>query len=273
MKKKDYENMSDAEFNRLNDELNRKKRSRKGIRNCLIFFAVIVVAFIIFGSGGDDADTSANSTTNTTTSNSSTTNKANTSTTPKTETKKEPETIVYETELTDGNYTCGIDFPAGRYNITAIAGSGNVSSSNMFSGGLNETMAAVADDMYITEFKNAKFENDDVLRVFNGVTIRIYSTAADATPLKKRVQPNTETITLTSGYYISGDDFPAGVYDVIATEGSGNVSSDNMFDGGLNATMGVEKDNFYENEYKNIELPKGIEIKVSGLTIDLVPSK
>jgi hypothetical protein len=43
-KLKDYERMSDEEFNRLNDELNRKKRSGKGIRNCMIFFAVIVVA-------------------------------------------------------------------------------------------------------------------------------------------------------------------------------------------------------------------------------------
>lgn len=272
MKRKDFENMSDAEFNQLNEELNRKKRSGKGIRNCLIFFAVIVVAFIVFG-GNDDTDTTTSTTTNTTTNPATTTNKNTTTTTPKTETKKEPETIVYETKLTDGNYTAGIDFPAGRYTITAIDGSGNVSSSNMYDGGLNETMAAVADDMYITEFKNATFEDGDILEIKNGVTIKIHSNKADATPLKKRVQPNTETVTLTSGYYISGEDFPAGVYDIIATEGSGNVSSDNIWDGGINAIMSTEKTDFYETNYKNIDLPAGTEIKISGLTVDLVPSK
>ena len=278
-KVKDYERMSDEEFNRLNEELNKKKRSGKGIRNCLIFFGVIIAAMVILG-GGDDTDTTTNtttastSTTATTTkpSNSTTANKS-TTTTPKTETKKEPETIVYDAELTSGNYTAGIDFPAGRYTITAIDGSGNVSSSNMFSGGLNEVMATVADDMHITEFKNATFKDGDILEVKNGVTIKIHSDKANATPLKKRVQPNTETVTLTSGYYISGEDFPAGVYDIIATEGSGNVSSDNMFDGGINAILGTEKDNLHETNYKNIDLPAGIEIKISGLTVDLVPSK
>jgi hypothetical protein len=134
-------------------------------------------------------------------------------------------------------------------------------------------MAAVEDDMYISEFKNATFDDGVVLEVKNGVTIKIHSDKADAKPLKKRVQPNTETVTLTSGYYISGEDFPAGVYNIIATEGSGNVSSDNMFDKGINATMSTEKTDLYETNYKNIELPDGIEIKISGLTVDLVPSK
>lgn len=271
-KLKDYERMSDEEFNR-------KKRSGKGIRNCMIFFAVIVVALIVFG-GNDDTDTSANTTTNsTTTATTNTTTKpaATTTTTPKTETKKEPETIVYETELTDGNYTAGIDFPAGRYTVTAIAGKGNVSSSNMFSGGLNETMAAVEDDMYISEFKNATFDDGVVLEVKNGVTIKIHSDKADAKPLKKRVQPNTETVRLTNGYYYAGEDFPAGVYDVVAVEGTGNVSSDNMWDGGINAMMGISDGSWadlYSKEYKNIDLPEGTELEVSnGVTVDLVPSK
>ena len=287
-KLKDYERMSDEEFNRLNDELNRKKRSGKGIRNCMIFFAVIVVALIVFG-GNDDTDTSANTTTASTSTTTATTTKPSNSTTttnktttntttPKTETKKEPETIVYDAELTDGNYTVGIDLPAGRYTITAVAGNGNVSSSNMWDGGLSEMMGVDGDsDLYIPEFKNARLDDGVVLEISNGVTVKIHSDKADATPLKKRVQPNTETVRLTNGYYYAGEDFPAGVYDVVAVEGTGNVSSDNMWDGGINAMMGISDGSWadlYSKEYKNIDLPEGTELEVSnGVTVDLVPSK
>lgn len=226
-------------------------------------------------ASSSSASTTTTSTANKTTSNSSTANKTTTTTTPKTETKKEPETIVFEAEFTDGNYTAGIDFPAGRYTITAIAGTGNVSSSNRYDGGLSEIMGVEDDD--VKEFKNARFDDDVILKVKNGVTIKIHSDKADATPLKKRVQPNTETVRFTSGYYISGEDFPAGVYDVVAIEGTGNVSSDNMWDGGINAAVGITDGlwaDLYSKEYKNIELPEGVELEVSGgLTVDLVPSK
>ena len=34
----------------------------------------------------------------------------------------------------------GIDFPAGKYDIVAVSGGGNVSSSNAFDGGINAVM-------------------------------------------------------------------------------------------------------------------------------------
>lgn len=265
-------------FDEVKKEYNAVKRKTNSTVWIVFAVAIVVIFWGAYGALTKEDDTakttaSTSNTTNTTTNTATTTTTNKTTTTTTTETKKEPETILYDAELTDGNYTVGIDLPAGRYTITAIDGSGNVSSSNMYDGGLNETMAAVASDMYITEFKNATFKDGDILEVKNGVTIKIHSDKASATPLKKRVQPNTETVTLTSGYYISGEDFPAGVYDIIATEGSGNVSSDNLWDGGINATMSVEKTNFYETNYKNIDLPSGTEIKISGITVDLVPSK
>ena len=51
---------------------------------------------------------------------------------------------------------------------------------------------------------------------------------------------------LGSGYYTAGIDFPAGTYDIEAISGNGNVSSDNMYDGGLNAIMGVKEDEMYQ---------------------------
>ena len=80
----------------------------------------------------------------------------------------------------------------------------------------------------------------------------------------------------SSGNYTAGIDFPAGVYNIVAVSGAGNVSSDNMFNGGLNAMMGTEEENqimdMYEQEYKNIDLPDGTTLTISGVQIQLVPS-
>ena len=89
-------------------------------------------------------------------------------------------------------------------------------------------------------------------------------------------------VTLTNGNYIAGKDFKAGVYNIIAIEGGGNVSSSNMYDGGLNAIMGSKqkikesKDigmNIYQEEYNNIDLPKKTTLKVDGVKIKLIPVK
>ena len=47
----------------------------------------------------------------------------------------EPATEHFEVDLSAGNYVSGVDIPAGTYNLTATGGSGNVSSTNMYSGG------------------------------------------------------------------------------------------------------------------------------------------
>jgi len=80
----------------------------------------------------------------------------------------------------------------------------------------------------------------------------------------------------SSGNYTAGIDFPAGKYDIVAVSGGGNVSSSNAFDGGINAVMGTEDKNelmdMYEQEYKNIDLPDGTTLTISGVQIQLVPS-
>lgn len=177
----------------------------------------------------------------------------------------------YSTELKSGHYTAGIDFPAGTYTITWVSGSGNVNSSNMYSGGLNEIFSDGTDGMGITEFKNAKLDKGVVLSI-SSVTVSIASDAADTGNLNARENPLTEEVALGSGNHVAGTDFPAGVYDVVAVSGSGNVSSDNMYDGGLNAIMGPVDDGFNESTYKNIILSDGVTLTISGVEIKLVPS-
>lgn len=88
---------------------------------------------------------------------------------------------------------------------------------------------------------------------------------------KNKAELEAKTITLGNGNYEAGVDFEAGNYDVIAVSGAGNVSSSNMFSGGLNAMMGTTDPEWYETEYKNIKLPKGTTLSVDGVKIKLVP--
>lgn len=93
---------------------------------------------------------------------------------------------------------------------------------------------------------------------------------------KKKAELEARTITFGNGNYVAGTDFEGGTYDIIAISGTGNVSSDNMFSGGINAMMGVvsgDRSDFYEKEYKNIKLPNGTTLKIDGVKIKLVPKE
>ena len=184
----------------------------------------------------------------------------------------EPSTIVYDAELGSGNYTSGVDFPAGIYNFTAIKGGGNVSSDNLYEGGINAIMGVKDDDFYQKEYANIYLPYGTKLSI-SGVTIQIHSDSASGMPLTQREQQLTEEISLGNGNFVAGTDFPAGVYDIVAVSGGGNVSSDNLLDGGINAILGVKDDDFYIKEYKNIELPSGTTLKVDRVKIKLIPSK
>ena len=187
-----------------------------------------------------------------------------------------PSTISFEQEFSSGNYTAGIDFPAGKYDIVAVSGGGNVSSSNAFDGGINAVMGTEDKnelmDMYEQEYSNIDLPDGTI----SGVTVRLTCDAASGAPLTPRNQVITETVDLGNGNFVAGEDFPAGVYNIVAVSGAGNVSSDNMFNGGLNAMMGTEEENqimdMYEQEYKNIDLPDGTTLTISGVQIQLVPS-
>lgn len=225
------------------------------------FISVCVVLMLTLAACG----------TNTTTNNTSktTTGTAATKEDTKEEEKEETKTIKYETELESGNYTVGVDIPSGSYNIEVVKGNGNVISDD---GNINLMMGTDSDDMYIKNYKNAKLKDGLILAV-SAVKIKITSDAASGEALEERKQDITEEVTLDSGNYVAGEDFAAGTYNIEVVKGNGNVSSDNMFDGGLNSIMGTDSDDMYEKEYKNVSLPEGISLSVEGVTVKLVPSK
>lgn len=178
----------------------------------------------------------------------------------------------YTVELSSGNFTSGIDFPAGTYDIEAVRGTGNVFSDNMLSGGVNLIMSSSAQTGSQKTFKNAKFPQGVVVTVGN-VTVKITSAKADIGAMTKRTNTATKTVQLTPGNYTAGTDFEAGVYDIKAVSGAGNVYSSNVYKGGINAIMSVNSNILYQKEYRNVVLTKGVTLTVTSVTVELTPSK
>ena len=183
----------------------------------------------------------------------------------------EPATEHFEVDLSAGNYVSGVDIPAGTYNLTATGGSGNVSSTNMYSGGLNEMMGSPADELYHDTFNNLQLPEGETLTLGGTVRLHIVSEDAQTGNMKSRSINGEVQTDLSSGNYTAGTDFPAGVYNIVSTGASGNVSSDNMFDGGLNEVLGDGSDGFSVSQVNNVELPEGTILTLSGADIQLVP--
>ena len=185
-----------------------------------------------------------------------------------------PRTISVSMTLTNGHYTAGIDFPAGRYNIEAVKGGGNVSSTNAFSGGINAIMGVAGQgDMFQQKYSNINLPKGTVLSI-SRVAVTISSDAASASALEPRNQPIRDSVTLGNGHFVAGKDFPAGTYDISAVSGSGNVSSSNILSGGINAMMGVAgQGDLFEQLYKNIALTKDVTLSISNVRVKLTPSK
>lgn len=177
----------------------------------------------------------------------------------------------FEIELTAGHYTFGVDFPYGTYNLEWISGLGNVMSSNMFSGGINQIFGSGNDGVSIKEFKNAKLTKDVILTITQDLRIKIFSDMAtfDITPREVK----GAEIVLESGHYEAGVDFEIGVYDVHFISGVGNVMSSNMLSGGINEVFGPGVDGLSIRRFNNLSLESGTTLSLLGVSVKLTPSK
>ena len=243
---------------------NTPTKKKKGKKWLIIIIVVIVILIIIGAAAGSGTDTSQDP--------AQTTGQIDPAqdTQPADE-SSEPATEHFEADLTSGNYIAGVDIPAGTYNLTATSGSGNVHSSNMYSGGLNETMGTPADDFYTETFSNLKLPEGETLSLSSTLTLHIVSEDAQTGNMKSRTVGSEVQTDLSSGNYIAGTDFPAGVYNIVSTGSTGNVSSDNMYDGGLNEILGDGSDGYSIKQANNIVLPEGTTLTISGTSVQLVP--
>lgn len=182
-------------------------------------------------------------------------------------------TEAYSVQLTSGNYTVGIDIPIGTYNVTVIKGKGYVYSTSYDEGSINANMGI--DDgsgTYEDSFQNLILKEDQRLTIEGPLTIEITSEKAQTKNITPRETKGKEC-TLEGGNFTAGEDFEPGVYDIKAVSGNGNVYSDNMSEGGINSTMGTDMAwGIYEPEFKNVDLPEGTVLTISGVTVQLTPS-
>ncbi len=124
----------------------------------------------------------------------------------------------------------------------------------------------------MSELKSKKVEVVKFLTIIIGIIIvmGIVATIITATQPKINYMSSSPTATmnnkslsnssvLSSGVYVAGQDFKGGKYNIIAVSGSGNISSSNMYTGGVDGE--ISSDN---NEYRNINLPNGTKLTISG---------
>lgn len=185
---------------------------------------------------------------------------------------KDTMTEHFEADLSAGNYIAGKDIPVGTYNFTATSGNGNVSSTNLYSGGINSIMGTPADDYTQETYNNVSLDDDVVLSLGGDVVLHIVSENASLSTMQARVVPDdAQAIDLSSGNYTAGTDFPAGTYNIVATAGNGNVSSDNLYDGGINEIMGTDGSAYTVESFNNVILDEGVILTVANVSIQLVP--
>lgn len=235
---------------------------------------VVVVFAIAAGGGSSKKDSDKNSVTDTEQAESGKSKDTNKDAGKEDAPEEDLSQIETDYTLGAGHYTAGVDLPVGKCNLTAVSGNGNVSSSNMFNGGIN-AMFGVDDGngLYESSFNGLKMKENVELKISGDVVVQVSYTEVTG-GMSGREYDESAAVELGSGNYTAGTDFPAGTYTVTAVDGTGNVSTSNLYDGGMNEMFGVDDGNgLYTPEVKNVELSDGVELKVSGVNIRLVPVK
>lgn len=232
----------------------------------------VIVVIILIGAFGIDEETKDESTVNNTieaTYETQTEIPEAVTTTPvenKKEEEKLPKLEKYSTTITAGYYTGGVQLPVGKYNITLISGSGNAISD----GGLNEIFSSESSYGGIDQYNNFKLGYGETLNICGNLKLKLECKEADMESIMELDNQGAKEMELATGNYIAGEDFPAGIYDIIYVKGSGNV----FVDGGMivNEIMGSDA-NYEIKEFKNCTFTDGTTIELSGVTVKIIPSK
>lgn len=235
--------------------------------------AAVLLFAIIGGLGNNDNEPGMPGGITTTTAGQQTSKSTTTAPPVTTTTTINMASVEKEYTLSDGYYTAGIDLPVGKCNLTAVSGDGNVSSSNLLSGGINAMFGVdkSGTGLYTSSFTGLKMDKKVVLHISGGLTIKITYTAITDS-FVGRTANESKAVTLTDGNYDAGTDFPEGVYTIKAVSGKGNISSSNLIQGGVNEMFGIDDTGMYTAEVKHVSLPKGTTLTISGgLTIKLIP--
>lgn len=183
--------------------------------------------------------------------------------------------VAKEYTLSSGYYTAGVDIPVGKCDVIAVSGTGNLSSSNLWSGGINEMFGVDDGSGYYTEsFKGLELPENATLNVSGRLKIKLtYNELKSG--YTGRTYDESAAITLGSGNYTVGSDLKEGTYKVVAVSGNGNIYSSNLFSGGINEVFGIDDGSgYYNKEFVNLQLEKDVTIEIKGnLKVKFIPAK
>ena len=181
----------------------------------------------------------------------------------------------YEQSLQAGLYQVGVDLPAGKYTLTGEEGMEIALNQNDPYIHYQETFdeELTLDGIFLVDDTSVQIKggNSIILRTENAQT---------GSMTEKMANPLTETYAVT-GDIVAGEDFPAGVYDIIVEEGEYIFLSYDvdLNEGGaygfyylLDADPDPESPS-YTNHYRNIVLPEGTAINTDDARIILEPSQ
>lgn len=180
----------------------------------------------------------------------------------------------YEISLEAGVYKGGVHIPEGEYVIEANSGEGSIT--------LDDEENGIYVNYYFGEESEYAVESVEGFRVYRGAIIEIenqvslhFQTENAQMDLTQIPNPNTESKTLSEKFTV-GKDIPAGVYDVKCVEGSGifdyNIDRSEDYSSYEGKLIGANSSSFAET-YRNIVLPEGTEVEISGMTVTLTPSE
>lgn len=242
-----------------------------------IVIAVIVIGIIGASSGNKKSasNTETDGKTNIEQSSDKTTTEPDV-TTPEQEAATDFSDVPTEYTLSAGQYYAGVDIPCGKFDLLAVSGSGNVSSSNIYKGGINGLYAKPGDgpDYYDEAYNGIKLPEGERINICDNLVVKITYSHIDA-GFTGRTEDTANTITLIQGNYDVGTDIPEGIYTIRIKEGSGHIGY-NVYGGGLNETMAAPgeaegRSISYIPEFKNAYFPAGDELTIRGMTVELVP--
>lgn len=169
---------------------------------------------------------------------------------------------------TAGNYICGIDFPPGKYDIQASKGRGNIFGTN----GLNEIMSKEDDNFTVDSYSGSTFVLGDILSVTGTLKVTFGSNAAEIENYTGR-EETTDSFELETGNYLVGTDLPTGTYNIVCTNGSGNISTDSrtlMLNEIMSADDAKSSSvDMYIKSFNNAILEDAIILTLSGIDVKL----
>ena len=174
--------------------------------------------------------------------------------------------------LTAGIYTVGIDFPQGKYTLTAKENYGDVITSDNVKNGINQTLGVGYRDI-ASEFNNLILENGDTLTIDGELVLKLYSQRVNLVVAPREVRG--QEINLIAGNYICGKDFEEGTYDIELIKNYGYITireKNNMSNIKFSKYLGEDKREL--KGFKNCSVEAGDKLEISGgLVVKLTPSK